>query len=268
MAFAFRLFLNANGVVGGGVVGLSTILQSRFGWEPALTQWAINLPLVALGFGALGRADGVRSVVGSLALPTAILVTRDVRPMTHEPLLAAVFGGLLYGTGLGLVLWARGSVGGFSLVARIVARRLDVKPPTVIFALDTATILGSAWIFGPDRALYGLLAAYLMRRAIERALLGFSKALLALVISERGEEIRPRILHEMDRGLTVLPGVGGYSGTDRPVLMVVLGQSEIARLRRLVQEVDPEAFVVITDVSEVVGHGFSGREKKHLGDRL
>ncbi|RYG38828.1 YitT family protein [bacterium] len=256
MALSFRLFINANGIVAGGVVGISTILQKSFGWEPALAQWIINLPLLGIAFGMMGRAEGLRSLLGTLALPAAILLTRDLKPLTSEPLLAAIFGGLGYGAGLGLILSARGSVGGFSLVARLTAKRFHAKPAEVIFVLDAITILAGAWIFGAEKAMVGLIAAFLMRRAIERILLGFSRAYVALIVSTHEEKMRRLILEDMDRGLTVLNASGGYTGDPRPVYMVVLGQAEVPRLRALVRQADPSAFMVITTTSEVSGHGF------------
>lgn len=255
-ALSFRLFINANGIVAGGLVGVSTILQKLFGWEPALSQWALNVPLLVLGFVALGRAEGAKSIVGSLVLPAAILLTRDLKPITHDPLLASIFGGLVYGAGIGLVLLGRGSVGGFSLLARIAAKRFHAKPPAVIFAFDAVTILAGGLVFGPEKAMLGLVSAFVMRRAIERLLLGFSHAYVALIVSSQGEAMRRMVLSDMDRGLTVLDATGGYTGEPRPVLMVVLGQSEVPRLRSLVREIDPDAFVVLTDASEVLGHGF------------
>lgn len=257
-ALGFRLFTNANGIVAGGVVGVSTILQKEFGWEPALVGWAINIPLLGLGFAVLGKKEGMRSVLGSFALPMAILLTRNVHPVTHDGLLAAIFGGLTYGAGLGLVLSARGSVGGYTLLGRVGAKKFPVSVTAVIFACDACTIVVGAQIFGADRALYGLVAAFVMRRAIERVLLGFSRAFLATIISSDEEGIRRRILVDMDRGLTLLPATGGYTGEPRSVIMVVLSQTEVPLLRTIVREADSKAFVVITDTAEVLGQGFHG----------
>lgn len=253
---AFRLFTNANGIVAGGVVGLSTILQQTLRWEPALVQWAINIPLLVLGLIALSRAEGMRSLLGSLALPLSILVTRDIKPITQNPILAAVFGGLVYGVGLGLILSAKGSVGGYSLLARVVSKRFPITVSTLIFSLDALTIGMGAWTFGFDRAMYGLIAAFLMRKAMEKVLVGFSQALIAMIITDHPEPIRVRVLEDMDRGLTILPGEGGFTGQLRPVLMIVLSQAEVPKLRALVREADPSAFMFMAEASEVQGQGF------------
>jgi uncharacterized membrane-anchored protein YitT (DUF2179 family) len=256
MALGFRLFMNGNGIVAGGVVGLSTLLEQRFGWEAAWVQWGINLPLLVLGFWGLGRAAGARSALGSLVLPLLMLVTRSVPTLTHTPLLAALFGGVVYGAGLGLVLSGSGSVGGYSLFARLVTKRLPLSVSNAIFALDALTILGGGLLFGAEKAMYGLIAAFVMRRALDTVLLGFSRTKLALVISTAHETIRQAVIAELDRGLTILPGTGGYTGDPRPVLLIALGQAEVPHLRSLVRAHDPDAFVVLTDAAEVLGKGF------------
>ena len=256
MALSFRLFTNANGIVAGGVVGLSTLLERRFGWEPAWVQWGINLPLLVLGFAVLGKGAGIRSVLGSLALPLLMLLTRTVPPLTQTPLLAALFGGVVFGAGLGLVLSGSGSVGGYSLLARLITKRLPLSVSNMLFVFDALTILGGAWVFGAERAMYGLIAAFVMRRALDAVLLGFSRAKLALVISSAHDAIRQAVLEKLDRGLTLLPGTGGYTGESRPVLLIVLGQAEVLALRTLVRQHDPDAFIVLTDAAEVLGKGF------------
>lgn len=256
MALGFRLFMNANGIVAGGVVGLSTLLERRLGWEAAWVQWGINLPLLVLGFVVLGKAAGMRSALGSVLLPLLMLLTRAVPTLTTNPFLAALFGGVVYGAGLGLVLSVSGSVGGYSLLARLLSRRLSLSVSNALFVLDALTILGGALVFGAEKALYGLIAAYTMRRSLDAVLLGFSRTKLALVISAHSDPIRTAILAELDRGLTVLPGTGGYTGDPRPVLLVALGQAEVPHLRTLVRQHDPDAFVVLTDAAEVLGKGF------------
>ena len=256
LALGFRLFTNPNGLVAGGVVGLSTVLQGFFGWNPATVQALVNLPLLVLGFVALGREEGMRSVLGSILLPASIAVTQRVPALTHDPTIGALFGGAAIGGGLALILSARGSVGGYSLLARIAVRRLGVSVATTLLVLDGLTIIMGSFRFGAERALLGLVAAYVGRTMLDRALVGFGRSFMALVISKEHERIRERLLRDLDRGVTVLDGAGGYTGEPRPVLMVVLGRSEVAHLRAIVAKEDADAFVVISDATEVLGHGF------------
>lgn len=256
LALGFRLFTNPNHIVAGGVVGLSTVLQGAFGWDPATVQAAINLPLLIGGWLLLGKQEGFRSLLGSILLPVSIALTRDVPPLTHEPLIGAIFGGACIGFGLALILSARGSVGGYTLVARVLAKKFSISVPTTLLVMDGLTIVASAWKFGAERALLGLVAAYVMRTAIDRALVGFRRSFIALVISNEYAILKDKLLYDLDRGMTILNGTGGYTGDDRPVLMVVMSASEVPRLRAIVAEVDKDAFVVLTDANEVLGHGF------------
>ncbi len=256
MALTFRLFLNPNGVVTGGVVGLSTLLERLTGAEAAWLQWGLNLPLLLVGLRFLGGGSGLRGVIGSLLLPLCILLLRPVPALTHNLLLAAIFGGLGYGLGLGLVFSGSGSVGGYSLAAQLLARVTPFGLSANLLALDALTIIGGAFLFGPEKALFGLISAFTMRRMVDAVLGGFNDAKLALIISERHDAIRRAVLDELDRGLTLLPGRGGYTDQDRPVLLVVLGLSEVARLRTLVRTHDPGAFMILTDTAEVLGQGF------------
>lgn len=256
VALGFRLFTNPNGIVAGGVVGLSTVLQGTFRWDPATVQALINLPLLALGWLMLGREEGLRSTLGSILLPLCIAATRNVHGLTQDPMIGALFGGATIGAGLALLFSARGSVGGYTLIARILFRKFGLSVPTSLLALDGLTIVASAYKFGVERALLGLVAAYVMRTAIDRMLVGFKRSYVAMVISKEHVRLRERLLFDLDRGMTVLSATGGYTGDDRPVLMVVLSPREVPQLRAIVEREDPEAFVVISDATEVLGHGF------------
>lgn len=256
IALGFRLFLNGNHLVTGGVVGLSTLLEHALHVDPGWVQWALNIPLLLVAFRALGMAGGLRAVLGSLLLPLCVLLLRPVAPLTQNLLLASVFGGALYGVGIGLIFSGSGSVGGFTVVAQILARVTPLKRSVLLMLMDAAVILSSVPAFGVERALYGLLAAFAMRRAVDAVLSGFTDARAAWIISTRHAEVRQMILQELDRGLTVLPGEGGYTGDDRPVLVTILSQSEMPRLRERVRAIDPDAFLFVTGAAEVLGEGF------------
>lgn len=256
IAASFHLFLNGNRIATGGVIGLSTLAAARLGVEPALAQWAVNLPLLALGFGMLGRRAGARAAVGTVLLPLAVLLLRGLPTLTHDLVLASVFGGAGAGAGLGLLFRGNGSVGGFSLVALVLRRTTGLPLGTALLLLDGAVLLLAGALLGPERILYGLLSIYVMRRVLDAVLLGLERAHLAFVITERPEEVRRAVLYELERGLTVLEGRGGHTGRPREVLMVALSPTESPALKRLVQQVDPGAFVILADATEVLGQGF------------
>ena len=258
IALGFRWLLNPNNIVAGGVMGISTILNRTMGWEPAWVQWGFNLTLLLFSFRILGKSVAIRAVLGSLLLPLCTTLTKNVGPITHTPLLAAIFGGLIYGTGVGLVLSGNGSVGGYTLLARLFIRVFPLSISMMLFVLDALTVSGSGFLLGPEPMMYALITTFVMRRSMETVLVGFSRAKVAFVMSKEQDKIREAVLHQMDRGLTILHASGGYSQEENPVLMIVLGQTEVPRLRAVVREHDPDAFLVVSDTAEVMGKGFNG----------
>ncbi|MFF3922069.1 YitT family protein [Paenibacillus lactis] len=256
MALAFNLFFLPNHIASGGVSGLSVLVQAWIGIEPAFTQWALNIPLLFLAFGLIGREYGVRSLLGSMVLPLFVFLTKDwVIPLSN-PLLASIYGGIGVGVGMGLVYRGRGSTGGLSIVAQLLHKYSGLAFSLCIVILDAIVISSAAMVLSLEQALYALIGLYVTGKVIDAIELGFSFTKVAYIISDHTEPITKAILEDLDRGLTKLTAQGGYTGEHRTVLMVVVGQSEIPRLKTVVQSVDPDAFVIIHNAHEVLGEGF------------
>ncbi|SMF67700.1 Uncharacterized membrane-anchored protein YitT, contains DUF161 and DUF2179 domains [Paenibacillus uliginis N3/975] len=256
MALSFNSFFLPNRIASGGVSGISVLLEALFGIQPAYTQWMFNIPLFVLGFWLLGREYGIRSLLGSVVLPLFVFITKDWVEPTSNPLLASIFGGIGVGTGIGLVYRGRGSTGGLMIVAQIVQKYSGLSFSFCVVMLDALVISSAALVLSLEQALYALIALYVTGKIIDTIELGFSYTKVAYIISDHTEPITKAILHDLDRGLTKLNAEGGYTGENRTVLMVVVGQSEIPRLKTLVQFVDPDAFVIISKAHEVLGEGF------------
>lgn len=255
-ALAFNLFLVPNAIASGGVSGLSIIVNSLFGLEPAYTQWALNIPLFLAGFLLLGRDYAIRSLLGTIVLPLFVFMTKDFSVPTTDPLLASLYGGIGVGIGLGIVFRGRGSTGGLSILAQIIQKYSGLSLAVCVVIMDGLVIALAGFILSPEKALYALIGLYITGKMIDGIELGFNYTKVAYIIAENTEDISNAILSQLDRGLTKLNGQGGYTGDDRTVLMVVVGQSEVTRLKNLVQSLDPGAFVIITDAHEVLGEGF------------
>lgn len=255
-ALAFNLFLVPNAIASGGVSGLSIIANSLFGLEPAYTQWALNIPLFLAGFLLLGRDYAIRSLLGTIVLPLFVFMTKDFSVPTTDPLLASLYGGIGVGIGLGIVFRGRGSTGGLSILAQIIQKYSGLSLAVCVVLMDGLVIALAGFILSPERALYALIGLYITGKMIDGIELGFNYTKVAYIIAENTEEISKAVLSQLDRGLTKLNGQGGYTGDDRTVLMVVVGQSEVTRLKTLVQSLEPGAFVIITDAHEVLGEGF------------
>ncbi|AFC27100.1 hypothetical protein PM3016_113 [Paenibacillus mucilaginosus 3016] len=256
VAVSFNTFLGPNQVASGGVTGISVIVEKLFGIEPAFTQWALNIPLFLLGTLLLGRQFGAKTLVGSIVLPLFVLLTKDLPSMTDNVLLASIYGGIGIGAGLGLVFRGRASTGGMDLAAQMLHRYTGISLGLCVALLDGLIILTAGVFLSPEKAMYALIGLFVTTKTINIVQLGLSYSKVAFIISEAEEEIREGILYELDRGLTKLQATGGYTGESKRVLMVVVSQTEVSRLKELVRRIDPGAFVILSDTNEVLGEGF------------
>jgi uncharacterized membrane-anchored protein YitT (DUF2179 family) len=189
-------------------------------------------------------------------MPLFVLLTSGWQPLTDNPLLAAIFGGLGVGTGLGVVFRGRGSTGGLDLAAQIVAKYSGLSLGLSVALLDGMVIAAAGMVFHVEQALYALIGLYVTTKTIDVVQLGFARAKVAYIISGDMDAIARAVMYELDRGLTRLTAHGGYTGEERTVLMVVVSQTEVTKLKTLIRSVDPQAFVVITGATEVLGEGF------------
>ncbi|MEW9669498.1 YitT family protein [Ammoniphilus sp. 3BR4] len=256
VAVAFNLFLNAFNIASGGVSGISIITKDLFGWRPAFTQWGLNGLLIALGFVLLGKQFGVKAISGTIILPFFVFLTEGWPTITDEPLLAALYGGVGVGLGLGLVFRGNASTGGTDLVAQIVHKYTGLSLGIAVALIDGMVVISAAIVYGPELALYALISLYITGKTIDVVQVGLGVSKMAFIISENLDKIQKAILYELDRGVTRLPGYGGFTEKERPVLMCVVSQNELNGLKKLVQETDPGAFVIVTDANEVLGEGF------------
>lgn len=257
VALAFNLFLLPNRIASGGVSGISTIVYDTFGITPALTQWAFNIPLFIAGVVLLGGFKyGAKTLVGTIFLPLVVFFTRNLEAATLDPLLGALFGGIGVGIGLGIVFRSNSSTGGTDLAAQIIHKYTGLSLGGCVFIIDGLIVATSAIVFNIELALYALIALYITGKTIDLVQMGVGYAKIALIISEKQEEVQQGILNDIDRGVTKLEGHGGYTNHRRPVLMCVVNQTEVTKLKQIVKKLDPNAFVIVTNATEVLGEGF------------
>ncbi|WP_431308999.1 YitT family protein [Halalkalibacter lacteus] len=257
VAIAFNLFLLPNKVASGGVSGISTIVAYMIGFEPAFTQWALNIPLFILGILLLGGFKyGIKTLVGTVFLPFVVFLTRDWSVGFEDPLLGALFGGIGVGIGIGLVFRASASTGGTDLAAQIIQKYTGLTLGSAVFIIDGLIVITSAFTFGIELALYALISLFVTGKTVDMVQMGVGYAKVALIISNRQEDVRQSILRDVDRGVTKLSGYGGYTEEERDVLMCVVNQTEVTKLKQIVKTVDPKAFVIVTNATEVLGEGF------------
>lgn len=256
VALAFNLFLLPNNIASGGVAGISTITKGVFGWEPGLVQWIMNIPLFIMGVVILGKNFGLKSFVGTVTLPLFVLLSSEMAPATSTPLLGAIFGGMGVGLGLGIVFRGRASTGGIDLAAQVLHKFTHFPLGISVALLDGMIVLTSAIVFSLEEGMYALIGLFATSRTIDFVQVGLNTSKNVMIITEEVDEVRAAIFKQIDRGVTVLSGAGGYTDRERRVVMCVVQQNEFIRLTQTVKIADPGAFVVAMNATEVLGEGF------------
>lgn len=257
-AAAYPLFLTPNRIAPGGITGIATILNHLLRWPVGTVSLALNVPLFLIGFRAMGGVFAFRSLVATVLFSLFIDIL-PLQPMTTDPLLGTLYGGVLLGAGLGLIMRGGATTGGSDMVARMVHRRLPfISTGAFLFAIDFLVVVAAGFLIGTSEALYALISIYLSARVMDIVIIGFTGNKACYIISDCWEDISGRIIREMDRGVTQLVSRGGYTGTERMTLLCVIGRSEIMTLKRIIREEDENAFIIIVEAHETIGDGFAG----------
>ena len=254
---AYPLFLVPNNIAPGGLTGIATILNYLFGMPVGITSMVLNLPLFLIGYRAMGRTFVFRSFIATVLFSVAIDLIK-LPSLTDDVLLGSVYGALLLGLGLGLILRGGATTGGSDMIARMVNKRVPfITVGTFLFAVDCLVILAAAFTMSARAALYALICIFISAKAVDLVLAGMGSAKACFIISNKHESIAQRIMDELERGATILPGIGAYSKEPRGVLISVVSRAEVVPVKRIVHEEDEKAFVFITDTHETLGEGFS-----------
>jgi len=256
LALSFNLFLLPHGIASGGVSGISILVERQLQIPPAITQWALNIPLFIAAIWLLGKKFGAKSILGSIVFPLFVLLTAHFPTPTDNPILASIYGGVGVGIGLAIVYRGGGSTGGLDLAAQMLHRLTGIPYNLAVVCFDGAVIIGAAIIISPELSLYALISLFVTSKSIDFVQNGLQLSKVAFIISEQTEQLEQAILKDLNRGLTKLEGTGGYTGDPRNVIMVVVAQSEVSKLKRTVAEHDPTAFIIISNTGEVLGEGF------------
>ena len=258
---AYPMFLTPNRIAPGGVTGVATILNYLLHWPVGTVSLILNIPLFMISYRAMGKIFAFRSLVATVLFSLFIDIL-PLKPVTGDPLLGALYGGVLLGIGLGLIMRGGATTGGSDMIARMVHRRFQfISTGAFLFAIDFAVVSAAGLLIGTTEALYALINIFLTAKVMDVVIVGFSANKACFVISSRWQEISERIMRDMDRGVTQLTARGGYTGTERPTLLCVISRSEITTFKRILREEDENAFVIIVEAHEAIGDGFSSMDK-------
>jgi uncharacterized membrane-anchored protein YitT (DUF2179 family) len=266
-AVSLRLFMVPADLASGGVSGISQLIYHFTGWPIGLMVFIGNVPLFLIGWRLLGgRRFAIRTLVAVVAYSffADALLWLPFFPkagITTDLVLNSLYGAVVSGIGYGLVYRAQGTSGGSDILARILNRWRGISMTQSYLMTDTLVILAAGFIFGWSKALYAIIVLYVSGLVADSTLEGAGTVRTALIVSNEAEQVSQRILSEMERGVTILEGAGGYTGEARPVLYCVVTRSEVQQLKTIVHEADPKAFMVIGVAHEALGEGFQPFKK-------
>ena len=257
VGLAFNIFLLPSRLAAGGVSGISTILYELFQFNPAYVQWLINIPLLLLGVLLVGKEFSMKTLVGTFFVPFVIWLTTDIKLSVENPLLSAIYGGIMLGVGLGIVYRANGSTGGTALIAQLVKKYTGLSSGFSQLLVDGLVVITSAFVFNFELALYAMIAIYVTSKVIDFVQLQTSPTKLVLIITDKEEEVQSIINNDINRGLTKIKTIGGYSNQEKTMILCVVEQSEAVYFKKLLQTKEPTSFVIFLNASEILGRGFS-----------
>lgn len=258
-AAGLNLFLVQHQLLSGGVGGLALIAYYLFSLPVGMLILVMNLPLLYLAYRFLGKRYLVASIFGTVLYSVLVDATQFLNAYTvvDDTMLAAIYGGVICGIGFGIVFRAGFNTGGFDIISAIVKQYYGINMGTFNFMVNSIIVLLSAVLFGIKPAMFTLISMFITAQLTNRVVTGFNHKKTIMIVSESAREIADEIIEELGRGVTFLHGEGAFTGQPRRVIFVVVNLTQIARIKMLTAKVDPYAFMIVQDASEVMGRGFT-----------
>lgn len=258
MGVGLEIFLVPNNVIDGGITGISIMLSYITGWKLGIFIFILNIPFFFIGYKQIGKTFALSTLYGIIVLSITTTLLHPVPAFTQDILLATVFGGIILGIGVGIVIRYGGSLDGTEILAILFNKKLPFSVGEIIMFFNLF-ILGSAgFVFTWDRAMYSLLAYYVAFKTIDITITGLDESKSVWIISDNARVIGDAIMDRLGRGVTYMNGEGAYSGDDKKVIFCVINRLEEAKLKEIVTDYDDHAFLAVADIAEVRG----GRFKK------
>ena len=257
-AIGLEIFLIPNNVIDGGVVGLSIMASYVTDMPLGIFLVVLNLPFLYLGYKQIGKSFAIATLIAICFLSLWSAFFEPVEKLTADPFLAAIFGGIIDGIGVGLIIRAGGSLDGTEIVAIIMDKRSVFSVGEVVMFINIFILSGAGLLFGWDKAMYSLVAYFVISKMIDVVIKGLDESYAVMIVTDEHAEITSALNDRLGRGVTLLHGAGGYTGDKKEVLYCVVTRLEVDKLKEIVLEKDSGAFVTINAVHDIVG----GRFKK------
>lgn len=257
VAIAYNLFLASNNLVPGGVSGLAVVLHYLFEINNALFVFIVGILLLLLSYALLGKEKTKYSVLGTIIFPIFIELTVNINKIipldTSQLLLSSIFGGVIYGFGIGMIFKAGFTTGGTDIVNQILSKYLKLSIGNCMLITDGIIVALSAIVFGPIHLMYSILVLYIISIMSDRVILGISDSKAFFIVTEKDDEVKNYVLNVLGHGATIFKAKGGLNKENQNVIMCVLPTKEYYKLKAGINEIDKEAFFVATDAYEVFG---------------
>lgn len=252
-AAALEIFLIPNSIIDGGLNGVSIILNKIFGGSLSIFIIILNIPFLLIGWRQLGKKFLVKAIYAMIVFSVLLEVFSSIEEVTDDILLALVYGGLLLGVGVGLVIKEGACLDGTEAVAIMVSKKINLSVGQIVFIFNIFIYGSAIFVFGIDRALYSLLTYFITFKIIDIVSEGLEQAKAAIIITDKEEQISDEIFKRLGRTVTIIGGEGKVSKTEKAILYTVITRLEIQELRDIVQNADTSSFVTISDVSDIIG---------------
>lgn len=262
---AVTVFISANEISPGGVTGIATLFNYLLGVPSGLMMLALNIPIIIIGFVKLGGAFVIKTSAVTVIVSAMLEITDRILPeMQFDRILAALFGGILMGVGLGLIMLRGATTGGVDIIAKLINRRFPhLTVGRLILLMDGIVILIAAAVYRNfESAMYSAVAMYMVSYFMDMILYGSDKGRIVYAVTSKADEISKAIAERMQRGVTHIGVRGGYTGESRIMLMCTVRINEVNELYSIINELDSAAFIVVTEAGEIIGEGFKRMEGK------
>ena len=251
-AFALECFLVPNNIIDGGIVGISMIISYITKFNLGLLIFIINIPFICLAFTKLGKKFVLQTFYALAMLAVALNLFAGFH-ITEDLLLATVFGGIILGTGVGIVLKNEGSLDGTEILSLVLSKKFGLSVGEIIMAFNIFIYMGAGLVFGWNKAMYSILTYFIAFRVIDVVLEGLNSSKSIRIISDKAYEIGQELIESLDIGVTYLNGIGGFSGAEKTIIYCVASRLEMSKIKETVKNIDPTAFMSVVDVHETYG---------------
>lgn len=260
MAVGLELFLVPNHIMDGGIVGVSIIASHLLSLPLGIFIFVLNLPFIFLGYKQIGKTFALSTGLGITVLSGTTIFLHNLQPFTTDTLLATVFGGIILGIGVGIVIRYGGSLDGTEILAILFNRKSPFSVGEIIMFFNLLIFTIAGFVFTWEQAMYSIMAYYIAYKMIDIVIQGMEESKSVYIISDEIDEIGQTIMDRLGRGVTFLHGEGAYTGNDKKVIFTVITRLEESKLKSIVAEIDDHAFLAIGNIAEVKGGRFKKKD--------